>query len=140
MANRVRLTLKVANTQGLRANLRQYGREARRRAVAAQKVNAAETFNIAAALCAFRTGFMLSKMRVEFSPSGLAWSLGWFAGDFIGKTNPADGTIIRVFYPRYVVGGTRRQVAQDNITPALELTRAPNLARITAALAPRRAA
>ena len=134
----MRLNLKVSNVQGLRANLRQYGRAARQRVVAAQRVNAVETYNVAAALCAFRTGFMLSKLRVVIAKSGLAFDVGWLAGDFIGRRNPTTGQIIRVFYPKYVVGGTRKQAAQDNLTPAAELTRNANLARISAALKPQR--
>lgn len=132
----MRLTLRVANREGVKASLRQYSAAAVERAKAAMQESGQECLNLAAGLCAFRSGFMLSNLRLVFSRTGLAFSVGFFAPDFIGKIYPLTGRPIRVFYPKFVVNGTRHQAAQDNLTPALEGTRGSTRRRVAVALSP----
>ena len=133
----MRMTLKVTNTAGVIATLKQYERDALVRVQQVMVESAEEAFNIAAALCAFRTGFMLSNLKLVFSQRGLAYSIGWFQADFLGKVYPdGRGTIIRVFYPKFVVNGTRHQAPQDNLTPAAEAVRIKTVQRVQMALRP----
>jgi hypothetical protein len=115
VADRNRLVTR--NTDGVIANLRQYGGRVRQRVVQANVATLEEAYNIAQSLCAYDEQqlddfHMIEVMRAELSPEGLAWMLGFFAEDFRAAGQP--------FYAPYVEYGTTRQAAQPSIGPATE--------------------
>ena len=63
---------------------------------------------------------MRSLLREQPTDGGLGYFVGWTADDFRAEAQP--------FYVPPVVFGTRRQAAQDPLTPALEPER-PELLR-----------
>lgn len=73
------------------------------------RAHAQEAHSIAFLLSAYRTGRMQRLLRVEFTPEGFAWSLGWRAIEF-----RQDG--VYFYPPRVVLGLGQRK--QDNLTPA----------------------
>lgn len=62
------------------------------------------------ATCAVDTGFMRDHVRIWRSPTGLAWEVGWDAGDFFNAG--------LAFYPFFVEYGTRYMAAQPSLEPA----------------------
>lgn len=55
--------------------------------------------------CPKRTGFMASRTRLDFSPEGLTYTVGYKAEDFEAEGLP--------FYPPFVILGTSRMAAND---------------------------
>jgi hypothetical protein len=105
----------VSGNSGLIANVH------RVRAVIPQEIRKAVKANGEAqrgeteAACPKDTGYMASKTRVEFSPEGLTFDVGYFEEDFP-----------EVFYPQLVIHGTSRMAANDFIFQVHEGRRAQN--------------
>ncbi|MGI8765700.1 MAG: HK97-gp10 family putative phage morphogenesis protein [Gemmatimonadaceae bacterium] len=64
------------------------------------------------ATCAYDTGFMAEHVKDVYTPSGLAFEVGWDATDFYEAGHP--------FYPVWVEWGTTRQAAQPSLAPAYD--------------------
>jgi hypothetical protein len=124
----------VANREGVKASLRQYGPAAIARVQTVMQAQALETLNVAAAECSFDTGYMLSKLRLVMSENLLGFIIGWLRSDFNGQVNPVNQRVIRFFYPAPVVLGRLGHAGNDNLTAALEATRADTRRLVAAAL------
>lgn len=109
------LSLEVRNTDGVIANLR----AADRRVQAAVKRVIAEDgrtlLRSAKARAPVRTGRLRRLLRLELTPAGLGYAVGWRRSEFRAE---------RVaFYPVYVTLGTRRQRANPFLRRAFEGSR-----------------
>ncbi len=113
----------VRNTQGLKAKLRARTQQQKQAVLAVMATSGERVLNTAAGLTAFDTGYMLSKLRLEPTRGGYNYAVGWRDEDFTGQSNPATGQPIDVFYPVFVVLGTRFMAGRDPLTPALRLER-----------------
>lgn len=127
-----RVTVKVRNTDGLRAALQAKDRRVKDAVLDIVAESADRAFNIAQDLCPRDTGFMADKMRLEFTREGYNYAIGWHAADFLGETR--RGALPVPFYPPYVVFGTSEQAGRDPLTPAIEEERPRALAAMRRAL------
>lgn len=134
-----RLTLKVSGIDGVIANLRQYTAEARTRVRAVVDAHRLIVHGLARDLCAFDTGWMAAHTSSELTEQGYGFRVGYRPSDFIGQLNTfaIPPRTIADFYPKYVITGTRRTPAQDNLTPAIEFDRQGFYDDVRAALVPR---
>lgn len=113
-----RLTMRVRNTDGVKARLQARNIQTRLRILDAVDESASRVLHIAQDLCPRDTGFMAEKMRLEFFREGYSFAIGWHADDFLGQTR--RGGQPTPFYPPYVVLGTSRMAGRDPLTPAVE--------------------
>jgi hypothetical protein len=132
----IRTTVRFRNLDGLKARRRARTPRQKAAILTAQVANAEDDFNVAQALCNFRTGYMASKMRLAFTRGGYNYFLGFDAADFVGKVNTlADPPIaIKFFYPLVVVEGSVNYAGNDFFAAADYLNRARKVARIRAAV------
>lgn len=133
------LTLRVSNTAGVVAALKQYSERARARVRLVMDAHRRLVRQYAYDLCAVDTTWMREHTDSELTDEGYGFRVGYRPSDFIGQFNTyvTPPRLIDVFYPKYVIGGTRRTVAQDNLSPALEYDRIGLLDDLQAALIPR---
>jgi hypothetical protein len=122
----MRLTFAMKNRAAVELALGRRSEAVKRRLRSVVQARGFDCFTLAAGLCAFRTGYMLSQMKLDFTPKGFGWTVGWRARDFIGTIDQQGRP--RSFYPPFVVLGTSRQRPQDNLTPAFAAV-APALSR-----------
>lgn len=106
----VKLELSVRNESGLVANFFALDAEIQvaMRFAAASAADLVQ--QVVQATCAVDTGFMRDHVRIWRSPTGLAWEVGWDAGDFFEAG--------LAFYPFFVEYGTRFMAAQPSLEPA----------------------
>lgn len=119
-----RLTLFTRNTEGFKASLRARTQRQKDRLLAVSLKEAQEVFDLAQALANRDTNYMANHMVVEFSRGGFNWVVGFRREDFVGQVNPllpGKDKVIRVFYPVFVVKGTRFYAGNDFLTQALRL-------------------
>jgi HK97 gp10 family phage protein len=107
------LTFHTPQLSALVANFYASDAEIQRAARAAVKRAGDAMFEIAEALCAVDTGFMVEHMRERITEGGYAVSIGWDAADF------EDAGL--AFYPPFVEFGTSKMAAQPAIGPAFEI-------------------
>lgn len=133
------LTLRVSNVAGTVAALRQYSERAQARARVVIDYHRKLVRQYAYDLCAFDTGWMREHTDSELTNEGYGFRVGYRPTDFIGRLNTfaVPPRMIDVFYPRFVIPGTRRTPAQDNLTPALEYDRPGFVDDLRVALIPR---
>lgn len=116
----------VRGVQGMVANLYAYNEAVQRNVRQAVQENGAEHRQRIAEEAPKDTGFMASQTRVEYSPEGLTYEVGYFAPDFTSAGFP--------FYPPYVVFGTSRMAANDFIFRATEPFRSVATERVADAV------
>jgi hypothetical protein len=134
-----RITLRVVNREAVKANLRQYPDAARARVRTVVDAHRRLTLGYATDGAAVLTGWMRDHTDSELTEGGYGFRVGYRPSDFVGQVNTLvePPIVIKAFYPKFVIGGTRRQAAQDNLTPALELDRPGFNADLHDALVPR---
>lgn len=121
-------------TAGFEAKLAARTARQRERVLAVMQASGERAHDIAASLTPIDTGFMVSRLLLERIRDGFGYTFGWRAVDFIGQLNKATGRVIDVFYPRFIVFGTRFMAGRDPLTPALKAERPKLLAELRAAL------
>lgn len=109
------VSIEVRGLSGLAANFRALDREAGRAIRRAMRERGELQHAATVAECPKRTGFMASKTRLDFSPEGLTYDIGYHAEDFKGAG--------LVFYPQYVIYGTSRMAANDFLFRVHEMMR-----------------
>ncbi len=127
-----RMTMSTRNTQGVVANLRQYGQAARVRVQAVVVESLERTFTVAQSLCPRDTGFMADAMRAELTRKGFGYQVGFEERDFTAAGKP--------FYPIFTEFGTTKMAAQPCIFPANEAEHPRFRRRLAEALKPSRGA
>jgi hypothetical protein len=132
---RIRMQVRFRNLEGLKARRR--AKTARQKAALLVAVveNAEEEFNVAQALCNRLTGYMASMMILRFTRDGHNYFLGFDRSDFVGKTNPVTGEVIKFFYPVVVIEGSVNYAGNDFFAATRIICRARSRARIIRALA-----
>lgn len=120
---RLRLTMVVRNTDGLKAKLKAKGQAAKERLLEASREMADEVLKTAEARCPQDTGYMAQHLVVAFTRGGFNWTVGFRRGDFVGRTNPVTGKTITAFYPVFVIRGTRFMAGNDFLSAALRSKR-----------------
>jgi hypothetical protein len=110
----------------MQANLKAYDTAVQRNIREAQQQNGAEHRQRIANEAPKDTWFMANHTRVEFTPSGLGYDVGFWASDFTSAG--------LTFYPPFVVFGTYRQQANDFVFRATEPFRAVATERIAVAM------
>lgn len=106
----MKLNFGVRDESALVANFRAIDRQLQRDVRRTVKRNAERMLELVHAYVAFDTGRMLRLAKILYTPSGLAFEIGWLAADFYAEGEP--------FYPPFVEIGTYRQAAQPSVLPA----------------------
>lgn len=106
----MRLDLQTRNASALVANLYQWDRRFQRDVRSLVQDIGRDARAAARTIVPYDTGFMHDHLRLEFSPSGLVWSLGWLEREFAAAGLP--------FYPPYQEFGTLFMPAQPTLGPA----------------------
>jgi HK97 gp10 family phage protein len=110
--NGMAMELGVRNVSGLVANLHAADEQLVRDLKRLAQRGAREVHELADKLCARDTGFMADHLAETFTPSGLAFEVGWLAEDFYSAGFE--------FYPWFVEFGTRYMDAQPALGPAAD--------------------
>lgn len=98
-------SIEVRGLSGLAANFRTMDGAAKQGIRKAMRERGEAQHAATVAECPKRTGFMASKTRLEFSPEGLTYDIGYHAEDFEGAG--------LAFYAQFVIYGTSRMAAND---------------------------
>lgn len=112
--------LKVRGVSGMVANLHAAEKQAVEAVKASVRRMGEEQRSRTEQECPKRTGFMASKTRLDFSPEGLTYNVGYEAADFEGGG--------MAFYPQFVIFGTR-YMAPNNFIFRVQEEMAPRLTR-----------
>lgn len=112
---RLRTTVLLRNVEGLKAKIRARTQRQRARLKAAATANMEDERELARVLCPKDTEWMVEHIRAEPTREGFNYFVGFFAADFVGQmnTNVTPPRLITVFYPDFVVRGTRFQAGND---------------------------
>lgn len=112
MAVNARFELSVQGVEGLIANI--YAADPLiKNAVRAVNQRAGKTIRERTqATCAYDTGFMAEHVKDAYTPSGLAFEVGWDATDFYEAGKP--------FYPEFVIFGTTKMPARPSLITAYD--------------------
>ncbi len=108
----------VRNADSLKANLARAQEGAKKAILHAVGEAASKIAQRTIDLCPKRTFFMSQNVRTDFSLHGYAFTVGWWATDFLGSVDNAGRQ--RSFYPLFVEFGTRHMVAQPSLTIAYQ--------------------
>ena len=106
----MRLTLDTKNTRAIVANFYAADQRAQRAIRRVVKASGVRLHEDARSRTPVDTGFMRSQLRLRYSDGGLVYNVGWDEADFT-----AAGL---VFYPVYVIFGSRGRPANDPLFPA----------------------
>lgn len=85
--------------------------------------------------CPIDEGLMVRTVRLIRTRKGNHYAVGWLAVDIVGRRRPVSGTVIRFFYPRVVIRGSRRRAGNDILTQAEFRERPRRRAELRKALA-----
>lgn len=124
--NAVKFELGVRDTTGIAANFHKADDELNATLRALAKEAAADMHTLAEMLAAKDTNFMAEHIRETFTPSGLAFEVGWLVEDFIA--------IGEDFYPFFVEFGTKKMDAQPALGPAADTILPDYQARVADAI------
>lgn len=111
--------MQVRNSEGVLAKLRARSKRQFEAVKAATADGLDLVFNSVLADVNRLTGYMASQTTPKLTNDGFGFSVGWYAEDFIGQTNPVTGQTITSFYPEFVIRGTRFMAGNDVLTAAL---------------------
>jgi hypothetical protein len=123
------LTLGVRNIEAVKANLRQYGEQAKENARSAAQASADRLYEASQALCPVDSGFMKEHERKEMTPAGYGYRVGFQESDFTGAG--------REFYPLFVIFGTRFMAGRDFLFAPAAAEQVTFRRELKAALSPR---
>jgi hypothetical protein len=115
--------ISVRNLDAIVANLRAYDKEVQGKFRDLAERYAVKTYHLIqrklphgpSAEHPYSTGFRGETLRIEWTPSGLVFDIGWWREDF-GDEPSGRG----IFYPPYPEFGTQDQEAQPVLQPAFD--------------------
>jgi HK97 gp10 family phage protein len=110
--NGIKMELAVRDTTAMAANFHKADDELQTELRALAREAAGDVHTLAEMLAAKDTGFMADNLREMFTPSGLAFEVGWLADDFLSAGF--------AFYPWFVEFGTIKMGAQPALGPAAD--------------------
>lgn len=134
---RLRLTLLVRGLDGVEARYRATTARQKQRVLQVMLDSGERVFDHVVADCPVDEGLMVGATRLIPTREGYHYAVGWLRKDIVGKRRPKSKTLVKSFYPVFVIRGTRRRAGNDILTAA-ELRERPIRRRLLkAALAPR---
>lgn len=125
----------LRNTDGVQRGIQRKARRVREAWAGVTVLNAEDEFNLMQATCPRLTHYMALHMLLEFKDEGLGYFIGWVRRKFVGEVNPVTGEVVKVFYPVFVINGTRFMAGNNFPAAVRQALRARSIGRYRRALA-----